>query len=120
MKPIGVVVSVPVAGTEPGTGAAVASFRSSSGNALEVTGTCSVGAGDLTLLRWHRDIGVAGEWRRWKQDRPLAADAALHGGQFSGVWYLGTYSGGDWLILRPGGVTLSDCFAETQDYLRGG
>ncbi len=120
MKTIGVVTAIPAPGTKPGTGAAISSFHTTQSTALEITGKCSAGAGDLVLLRWHGDIGSSGEWRPWKQDRPITADAAATAGYFSGVYYLGTYLSNHWLILRPGGVTLTDCYAQDADYQRGG
>lgn len=84
-RKIGIVSSIPAAGTKPGQGAAADAFTAEVGNVLEITGTVSNGpaAGTLTLLRWclptsgnTTTISALGEWRPWGQDRPIQVGAS--------------------------------------------
>lgn len=115
MKPIGVVTSIP---TDPPTvGAAVDSFESTVGVALEFTGYASAGAGTLTLLRWFPSLSA---WRPWKEDRPIEVDSGLHGGFFSGVMIIGQYNSAHWLLWSEGGATIDSAHAAQADYKRLG
>lgn len=118
MKTIGV-ISGGLPSDPPGQGTAAESYQTNSGsNVLEISVRCS-GAGDLVLLRWFSDLGVGGEWRPWKEDRPIACDGTKFSGYASATYVVANESAADWLLWDELSVVNVDTAHAQQQTIRG-
>lgn len=123
---IGVVSSIPAAGTAPRSGAAADSLRVELGNVIEITGSYSSGtAGTLTLLRWFppprapvpdgfkgQNINALGEWRPWREDAPIKVSSGPS--FFSGRFEFAHDQAGDWLLLSAAIDSPANVLADAQ------
>ncbi len=82
-------------------GGAAGSFTAKAGNAVEVWGTCTVGAGVLYLLFWD---GAA--WFPLGSGKTIDA-AAAPGGRFQDAWWVGDTGGRKCCVYISGGPTVT-------------
>jgi len=104
LKTLGVVTSLPAANVTPSGALTVENV-----NSLSVSGQITAGSGKLYLLRRFELPGAAGyQYRLWRADRPIVADATLLSGYFDGIWILPDNCGPESFVLyNPGALTMA-------------